>query len=222
MTQEEIIYSIANPLNKSDDLSFLRRLKKQVDYYRETFFIQDYRRGRKLIKSYLQEIPYIPMEIVDISGLGTFNIGKKILRSKRKLPRIVNLDHGFAIKYIGTIDYGREFSVVDINSFKYQEYSRYSKKAPICFFKDDYLYVANAKPDALAIEAMFSNPTDLGEWKTKEGEQLYKFGDQYPISGQMIQRIIQSILNIELNILMDDSEIKADETKNTQTEGTVQ
>ena len=221
MTQEEITYNIASLLGESNNPSLLRRLKKQVDYYRETFFMQDFRRGRKLLNAYLQTIPYIATEVVDITEIGDFGIGEKIIRSKRKLPKLVNIDNGYAIKYIGTIDYSREFSVVDINMFKYQSYSRYSKKAPVVFFRDEYLYVANAYPDALSIVAMFSNPTALGDWKTKDGEQLFKFGDNYPITSQLIQRITQAILSVETQVTVDDANTKPD-TSSTQTQRPVQ
>ena len=75
-------------------------------------------------------------------------------------------------------------------------------------YRNGYIFVTNAKNlDKIVVEGIFEDPTDLSRFKC-DGSVCYDENSQYPMTGDITQAVITSILTNELGITgQDEKEI---------------
>lgn len=114
--------------------------------------------------SLFETLPFVDLIEVDkieadCAGLKT---GCKIMRTKKKLPKIMTGSYGPLIRNVGPIDYSDTFQQVNqaiyiamtnSTNFKYN-------KTHYFWYKNGYLYFPDIVWDAITVEAMFEEPTD--------------------------------------------------------------
>lgn len=114
------------------------------------------------IDSLFETLPDVELMEVDkadanCSGITT---GCTIMRTKNKLPKIVEGDDGPIIRLVSPIDYSSDLQQTTLK--KYIAMSKGSNfrfnKTKYFWFKEGYLYFPNIMWDAVAIEAIFEEP----------------------------------------------------------------
>ncbi len=109
--------------------------------------------------SLFKEIPCIDLidvDIVEACCLGV-STGCTFKRSKKKLPKIINVDSGPIIRSITSLDYSERITrtepdlytnLTKTSGFKYNKTKYY-------WFIDDYIYIPNVEWEGIRIQAMF-------------------------------------------------------------------
>lgn len=104
-------------------------------------------------------IPFIPMIEIDKIDTDCINIKSRctILRSENRLPKMVEGAFGPLIRSVTSIDMSKKANITHptiFNKISNSSTFKYNKDAYF-FFRDGYIYLLNARWEAIAIEAIF-------------------------------------------------------------------
>ena len=203
-TLNEIVYNIALQVEKADDTVLLERLKFMVGYYRAQFIRQDQKRNHSIPPQFIQKLNEIPMSpVTEVEGLSTVDFGCEVWRSDR-IPKPVRLYDGSTFAYVGTVDGKIPYQQTSGVQAEYASYGKYQKQYPRYIYKNERIYVINARPAAIMVKGIFEQPEELFAFTAdidRNNPQTSLPEDrQYPISMDMIQRITQSILATEMRV----------------------
>jgi hypothetical protein len=234
-----IAYNLLNKLrggrsSNSDKIS-LDQIMYNVELYRATFIRRDMEQSRdtREFEQYLTDNPespqpYVQLETVDLSsGLSYSGIGFA-LKSTKRLPKPIRLKNQFALN-IATLGRKQIIPVIPYQYSQFQAYNKYTKQKARAYMLDGYLYIVG---DNLS---NFLNDTFVGQESTLNIDlinQVQLFGvfeeprkvmeyngispdetdeESYPISYDMIQRINEAMLRLELQALVttpNETELK--------------
>jgi len=203
-TLNEIVYNIALQVEKADDTVLLERLKFMVGYYRAQFIRQDQKRNHSIPSQFIQKLDEVSMSAQPaVEGLTPTEFGCEVWRSS-KIPKPVRLYDGSTFAYVGTVDGKTPYQEVNGVQADYAAHGKYNKQYPRYCYKNERIYVYNARPSAITIKGIFEQPQELfGSTanidRTSPLDQLPE-DREYPISMDMIQRITQSILATEMRV----------------------
>lgn len=214
MTLNEIVYNIAELVNREQDIEFIEQLEKQVDYYRALLIRRTLENNKAIAPQFVQTIPCAKMEpamLGDCLGVASNCI---LYKSVSQIPGFIRLSFGSAIRYIGTINGNTPYDEIDYPSTRYMKYNKYTKRAAGYFIKDGYIYLYNAAPDFIRIEGIFENPSSL---KSVLGCKPIEQQD-YPVTLDMVQQITQSILSLEGKIIKPENDESEPTTQNSQSQ----
>jgi hypothetical protein len=115
---------------------------------------------------------YSILDCVEMELVNSINCCKeipscKILRSKKKLPKISESNLSSIIKGIYTLDSSEKIDFISINDVIRLTNSKYSTKGIKSFIKDGYLFIPFRKaPKAVMIEAFFEDPLEVFNFNT--------------------------------------------------------
>lgn len=227
-TLNEIAFNILNTVsggqaNENKDWS-LRQIKFVIKYYRSLLLRRDLR-PYEHVQELSQFIPNIPMEIVDRDGSRNTSLPTFYLRTKHKIPSRVRLKNNRnSIVHVGSMDLKEEYDLVPYEQVKWLQYNKYTSHKPRSFIHNDYIYIysdtvanlinANIEGESgdndsvqegitiIEIEGLFDDPEEAHEFAYDRPMDHDK--DRFPIAGDHIQAITQSILNGEANAIMNN------------------
>jgi hypothetical protein len=210
MTLNEIVYNLADITGKTDVPHFLERLKFNVMYYRALLIRRDQERNTHLPEQFMQSF-CMEMEKVNASECCDVEIDCIIMRSKKKLPSPIRLKNGSPLTYVGTLDNLKSYAPMSVGELPFIGHSTFTGKVARYFVQNDYLYIVNAKPIKVVVKGIFEDPRDLKDFDC-DGD-CYDDDNSFPITADMVQRITQSLLAGELQILLpgDGGEVKVNE-----------
>jgi hypothetical protein len=188
-TLNEISFNILNKLSGGrsthNDYISLDQIKFNVNYYRALLLHRD------LKKTVLEEFSFFQRLVIEFS-----EIEEQFYKSNSKIPPIVRLDHRFPL-------YVEDDEVIPVtisNRMRYQEFSSFTKNNPISYLSDGFLYIKNIDLEDLIIRGIFENPSEayiLGQHDPEKVDDL-----PYPCSSDLVQRISQSLINGDLEIIL--------------------
>lgn len=200
-TLNEIVYNIATQVEKADDAILLERLKFMVGYYRAQFIRQDQRRNHSLPSQFVQSLECLEMEQANAMECCTVeDIGCEVWRTKKTLPRTVRIYDGQEFVYVGTVDGKEPYQRTTSVQVAYAAYSKWSGNQPKYIYKNDRIYVMNARPAEILVKGVFEQPQELAGYLCCDNTAVYTEDKQYPMSLDMTQRITQSILSNEMQL----------------------
>jgi hypothetical protein len=224
-----IAYNLLNKLrggrSSNTDKISLDQIMYNVELYRATFIRRDMEQSRdtREFEQYLTDNPesiqpYIEVETIDLSdGLSFSGIGFA-LKSKNRLPKPIRLKNQFALN-IATLGRKQIIPVIPYQYSQFQPYNKYTKNKPRAYMLDGYLYIVGDNLSNFLNDTITGGTTELN---TDLLDKVQLFGvfeeprkameyngispddvdDQsYPISYDMIQRINEALLRLELNAL---------------------
>jgi len=208
ITLNEIAYSVAETVGKPYDESFLNRVRTGIHYYRSLLIKREIDRNPGFIPpQFVQRLSCVEMEEVDIAECPeVVELGCKICRTKEKVPTLVRLADRLAIKYVGTIDLKKNYSMISVDRIPWMKFNLYTANKPFAYFLDDYIYIGNACPERITIMGVFEDPTALTSFVGCDGERSFTFDDPYPIPRDMVQRLIQAMLAGEFGLQQGSNE----------------
>ena len=202
-TLNEIVYNIALQVEKADDTVLLERLKFMVGYYRAQFIRQDQKRNHSIPSQFIQKLQEVTLTSVTAVDGVSGDFGCQVWRSG-KIPKPVRLYDGSTFAYVGTVDGKTPYQEVNGVQADYAAYGKYNKQYPRYCYKNERIYVYNARPSAITIKGIFEQPQELFQFTADIDRALPNPAlpeeREYPISMDMIQRITQSILATEMRV----------------------
>lgn len=201
MTLNQIVYNLADIVGKSDVPHFIERLKFNVKYYRALLIRRDQERNSYLPEQFMQSF-CVNMIKVDASECCDVTVDCIIMRSEEKLPSAIRLKNGSPLTYVGTIDNLKSYAPMTVNELPYISHSTFTGRSARYFLQNGYLYVINSKAKKLTVKGIFEDPADIALYECVG--DCYSDDSEFPITADMVQRITQSLLAGELQILSPD------------------
>lgn len=204
MTINQVIYNLRVIIKdlRSDDLKFTdRQLEFIVNYIRSKLIKQDIDKGKTISSNIRQDLGIIDLEKIDASE-SNINSGHKVLRTTRKIPKVIEANFKDLITYVGGIDRLSAFQFSTKAFVDKQMWSKYGPKNRYAYLKDGYIYLANCDLSTrkIAVEGIFENPRDVYNFSKEDGSPCYNPDlDEYPISSYMLQTIYDLIISKEIN-----------------------
>lgn len=200
-------------VSRSEPIS-KRQLEAWVHQYRALLIKRDLDKGKMPNPDYIQEIPNIELEVVDVTDGGNTASSTYMLKTMLALPNTIDLNNKSGFMYIGTID-GKELQFIPEGRAKWQQYKRYTQKDTLVFLRNNYLYILSVTPIRyLTVRGVFEVPTEVSNFinpnmPNREADE----NDPYPIPITMLPTLKEMILKTELNIEM---QAPSDKTNDSQ------
>jgi len=203
MKLREITSILAERADRQFDIPFHKELEKMVHYWRALVIHRALDKRSHDRKNFLQSISVDIVEATDeCEGLNC-----DVSKSSVVIPIPVRAN-GILFDYVGAEDRSNAFGHLTSAMSHVNDYNRYTKKNHRYMYRNGYIFVTNAKNlDKIVVEGIFEDPTDLSRFKC-DGSVCYDENSQYPMTGDITQAVITSILTNELGITgQDEKEI---------------
>jgi len=217
MTIRELVYNLKELIkDKSDDVILSdRQVEFMINYLREKLIVQQLQKGRSISSNIKQDLGEVALQRIDGNTGGVKVTDRTILRTTVTIPQPIELDQMDLITYVGGLDKQSPFTYKTKANAKWNKYNKYSSKEPLAYYSNGYIYItgcANPGLKWINIEGVFLNPRDVHNYKNPDGTPCYDPDvDNYPLSGRMVDTIMDLIKTKELNLFM---QIVEDSTNN--------
>lgn len=211
MTLKEIVYNIQNLLSKghqTDDNKLSdRQVAFIVDYMRAYLLKQDREKDKHYDRDIFQNLSPIKMTPVPETDNCFLNNDCVVLKSNIKLPKYIKL---LSVKTLKGVPIEKS----NWSRVYWNQYEKFTSNRVVYFIKDGYLYVTNLKGIVFVqMFGLFENPTTVLINNKYLCDQCPDCGDcgncpedyldmEYPISSELLHRMIGLLKNNELNILL--------------------
>lgn len=198
-TLNEIAETLAERAGRQYDTPFLKEMKVLVKVWRSRLTRDSLERNRR-DRAYFRQYFETPLIEVNISELPGFP-DKPVLRTKCTMPDPVRANDIY-FDYVGSVD---KLSAFKLFSEQHEVIaslnSRYTGDTPKVLWLNKYLWVFNFEGPYIGVSSVFDDPAKVNTMDCGcTIDTCYDDDKEYPISGDIQQRIIQSILSIELRI----------------------
>ncbi len=165
-------------------------------------------------------IDCLEMELVDSISCCQEIPNCKILKSKHKLPKIVESNSSSVIRGIYTLDGGKRIDLVTINDVIRLSNSRYKPNDLKAFIKNEYLFIPFKEyPKAITIEAYFEDPMEvlnLNSCNLKD-TCISPYDLEWKVPSDLetviIQEVNKELLNFFHRIIPDENTDKNNQSK---------
>jgi hypothetical protein len=189
-----------------------RQVEEWVNEYRALLIKQDLDKGKMPNPDYIQEIPGLLLEVVDLSKEVDLQSHMYQMRTILAVPKTVDLNFKAGLMYVGTID-GREIQLVPEGRAKWQQYKRFTANNPLAFLRNGRIYINSVTPlNAITVRGVFQVPTEVGNFINPNSDVVTMgYRDAYPIPSNMVPVLKEMILSKELGVMAQSpSDNKAD------------
>lgn len=203
ITLEKITAEIASHLGKELDEPFKRMLADKVDGWRSTLIRRTLKENPNE-RNYFRQTIYVKMvktspvpECIDAEAS---SIVCAVMRSTLKLPAAVRAGD-MQYDYVGGVDGNNAFRRKDPGTGYFLKKGKYSKQIILWEEMNDYLDVEGAVSIPLVrVDGIFDKPAEVANFNcASSGTGCDYWTEPYPVSGDIKQAIIQSILNVDFN-----------------------
>ncbi len=194
----ELAYNLLNKLSggrsTNNEYISLDQIKFNINYYRSLLIHRD------LKKNVLENDSFYQFVTLDLE-----EAEPGLFKSVDKIPELVRLDHRYALRV------GQETSYPITNPFrlKFKSFDKFTSDNKYSYLKNGYLYIEDDL-SSISIMGIFENPSKAYIADGEDPENVDDF--HYPISGDMSQRISQSLINGDMEIII---KTQPDLTKDT-------
>lgn len=205
MTYNEYAFDILELLNAhqiSDDSDVTRKqVLMHLNVQRALWLSNEYNKpGRVLSENIVQDLGCLELEIVDASDC-CVESGCTIVRTKKELPKFIDLNDGPAIKDLGPINklsarWGKYNYEQALRGFenKYTSgdvYGVYMNKRIYLFTTDPKIHML----DYMNVRGVIENPEDMQDFVCdKEGTACFSYDDEYPMPAKYYATIRNYVL----------------------------
>lgn len=213
-TLNQAAYNILNQLrggrSTNNEYISLEQIKYWIKYYRALLIRrdeQDFSRIEEMAQNIAVPVSGNETWSADgqtFPGMGA-NVPSNVTKSVTALPSIVHLKQRPAILSVRIDDSFVEVPYMDFRRAQWNQYDKYTSTSRRCWLFNKNLYVSNwntgaTTPDIL-VSAVFENPEEAHNYNLDGGTPWDDNIDEFPISADMLQRITQSIINGEAQIV---------------------
>lgn len=208
-TLNEIAYDILTIMRPqlSDDTEIeLSQIKFWVKNQRSLLIRNEINKSRTIDADLLQTV-CADVECVDSSVCCDIDLCCPIIRTKKKIPKTIELHFKEAITRVGPVNLkGRPFSYINHTAVPWVGNGRFNKNMIYAFIHDDYLYVYSKDTKYLALKTIsfrgiFEDPEEIKNYKDcNTKEPCYSDNDPYPIKTWMLPQIKNMIIGGNLQL----------------------
>ncbi len=201
-TLNQIVTILAERSGRQYDLVFKRELKTIVHYWRVQILKQTIQKKASQVSYFLNPI------VIGIEQVPEIECPVKdgcVLRSKERLPKTLRTSTA-PFFYVGDPKFrGLGFSYSQSFNLEFLKYSRNQPGSIVRYtFIDGYLYFYGLPSfqEYVGVQDVFESPELLKtiDCETGKSSNCYLDDDEYPMTEDLIQQLIQAILATELRI----------------------
>jgi hypothetical protein len=205
ITLNHILFDIKNVAyggTVSDDSKISDR---QVEFWihqtRSMLIHNEMSKRMRINESFVQHIECVELECIDTTECCDLEGDCFILRSKDKLPKTIARKGRNSILSVETVDGKEAFSETTYFRKRYNEFSKYTKFKRRWYIKDEYLYITNdLLMEVVAVSGIFEDPSEVGNFKTCDGDECYTNDSDYPVTMEMSSMITELVLKTKMAI----------------------
>ena len=193
MTLNEISFNILNKMrggrSSNNEYISLDQIKFNINYYRSLILHRDLRRSQN--KHLFEQSLNVQLESDNPFDFKITNI-----------PQIIQLEHEYPIYIRNSSD---SYPIENYHRSNFMLFNSWTNNKPRFFIKGNTILIsvsANTfnQGDTFTITGIFENPTQV---YLRNGFTVFNADDQpYPASGDLIQRISQSLINGDLELIL--------------------
>ncbi|MBS1960707.1 MAG: hypothetical protein JST04_00720 [Bdellovibrionales bacterium] len=203
-TLNEYVAIIADRMDRPFDEALKADIKFSFKTYRALLMARE----KDHLSPVFFQFVVVPLIQVDMMDSCAAIVGCPVLRTKDLIPRPIELG-GDLFKYVGTperISSKRKiFPYVELEGYDNTKYNKYTAGMTRYSYSNGYLYIlGNLRQSLLGLEGIFEDPASVPNC----GDICYTDDDPFPISMEMGERILQSMLSGEYKIITDPKEVK--------------
>jgi hypothetical protein len=210
----QIVSLLAERVNRTFDVPFQEEVKVMVSYWRARIVknsLKKHPKNRKYMQqSFVAELEEVPKVECPVQyGCA--------VRTKCKIPKTIAID-GMLFDYLGVATMDKAFSYVQDEFEQFMSASPYTGKNVRYAFRDGYVYIYNApKLKYIGVRGIFENPTKILDCSCND--DCYSDDDEYPLSEDLLQEVIKSILSTELRSYMPEEDVEVKVNKDAPNRG---
>ena len=204
-TEREIVYNILNLHNAgklSDDFTpSYNQVAFMLRYCRAMFIRRDLDDNWASSAIYQQDLGELKLISVDKNECPTFLLGCNVLRTEKKIPKLIRLKTKDGFTFIGAVDKTTEFDRILPQRAKYIQFSKYTSGVARVYYLNDYIYVTGCDMAYINARGILEDPKDALKFLCS-GEACFTHDSEYPLPADMIQPITELILSKEMNYML--------------------
>lgn len=171
---------------------------------------------RKISPQIIQDLGCLETEVVDATSCCDVSIpvNCKIVRSIRKVPKVIEFYNSLAITRVGPIKItSKPFSFVEVERIPYTGTGRANSNQIYAFLYNDYMYLYSKDEKVYLIKkfnvrGVFEDPTEVGNFVTCDNKPCWTPESEYPMAektwGYIKENVVQQLLR-KLGIPIDES-----------------
>lgn len=193
-TIKDLAVLIAEPLGKPLDATFLEQMADRIKYWRSRLLKNTLDKAPADRKFFQQSLT-LELEQVDAAACN-LPLDCKVWRTKVQVPNPVRAN-SILFDYVGSVDHGNPFKYVKRWELSYLLTNKYMPLVTTFYAYEDG-YLISSVP-WITIEGIFDDPEAVMAL-TCNGADCTTTEQEYPVSGEIAQLIVQSILTVDFNV----------------------
>jgi len=226
MTLDEIAYdlhTIVRPQSSDDSDIEIEQIKFWIKNQRSLWLRNEFNKNRTIATDLIQTL-CADLEEVDASDCCNIDLDCPILRTKKKIPKTIELHHKEAILRVGPVNKKRRaFSYVDYLEVPWVGSGRFTSKMIYAFMHDGYMYVYSKNPvydsmKSLSLRGVFEDPEDVAVFRDCDDVPCYSDDQEFPIMSWMVPAMKESILKSNLMIASQAEIQQSDDSNNAKSD----
>lgn len=187
-----------------------------IDQVRSKLISQSIQNRKDITTVWVQILPCLALQHVDISECCDLPSGCKVLRTTLQVPRTVETSADNSILKV-TDSNGKIIPRTSENGAKYDEFNKYTSTQPKWYEKNMYIYVINTDTlTSINVHGIFESPMDLADYESCTGDTCFDENDEYPCSLKMASDITDIVYKTKvlpfMNLPQDNSNDSANIT----------
>lgn len=191
---------IAEAIDRPLDSVLLSELADRIKMWRSRLLKNSLDKTPADRKFFIQSVT-MELEEVDAAACN-IPLDCKVWRTKQKVP-VPFRANSILFDYVGSIDHGSPFKYVKRWELVYMMANKYMPLVTTFFAYEDGYIISNVP--WITIESIFDDPEDAIRLNCDEVD-CNVIDEDYPISGDIAQLIVQSIITIDFKVQKDDKE----------------
>lgn len=202
MTLNEVTTLLADQFDRGLDMPFKLMIAERVRFWRSRLLKNSLDKDQRDRKFFRQRL-YLRMERVSDSPLCTQFPGCTVSQTVTKVPKPL-MANNMLFDYVGSVNGLNPYQEVTTSLAIYAFASKYTKYITKFIWTGDKIQILNNKDlPHLLIDGIFDDPEEVASLNCQYGTQNIGNCDfwnvEYPVPGNIMQLIVQSINQIDFN-----------------------
>lgn len=201
MTPNEITTLIASGMDKELDVPFKLQLMERVKVWRSRLIANSLDKKPQQRKFFRQSL-YLKMERTSAIPCASL-IDCDVAATVAPVPLVVRAGN-IMFDYVGGPDGKSPFKQLDPGTGFYLSSGRFAKNFPMYEFVNDHIVTSKVDQPLIRVDAVFDDPMEVKALSCTAQTDVVNGCDEwnmeFPVAGDIMQLIIQSIRQIDYNV----------------------
>jgi hypothetical protein len=196
MTPNEITSLIASNLEKELDFAFKLQLMERVKYWRSRLLANSVQKSPQQRKFFRQTVF---LKMTPQANVPNAPYVAETVAVSDPVPQVVRAGDTM-FDYVGGVDGKSPFREILPGTDNYLSTGKFAHKFPGYKIAGNYIYIDKAELPLIRVEAIFDDPQAAEQLSCEcQGVACDTWNIPFPVSGDILQLIVQSILQIDYN-----------------------